>query len=131
MSAALCLQPGALRQEERLEQYSMSLAEANWRWVRGIDVPFDELRQHILCGTRLSGHRGYSLHDEQDHSEASSGGAAVRGAERGGRERDGWRVVQLTDIHLHPDPDHTHPTIGMYVACVAPTQPATPSDRAG
>ena len=96
----------------------MSLAEANWRWVRGIDVPFDEFRQHILSGTRLSGLRGYSLRDEQDHDAASSGGASVRGAARGGRERDGWRVVQLTDIHLHPDPDHTHPTIGM---CVAPT----------
>ena len=98
-----------MRQEERLEQYSMSLAEANWRWVRGIDVPFDELRQHILSsGTRLSGYRGYSLEDQSSSTHLRAGG----------RERDGWRVVQLTDIHLHPDPDHMHPTIGM---CVAPT----------
>ena len=106
----------------------MSLAEANWRWVRGIDVPFDELRQHILSGTtQLNGHHGYSLEDEQDHSEASSARAAVRGGARGGRERDGWRVIQLTDIHLHPDPDHTHPTIGM---CVPPTARNPNRDRA-
>ena len=52
--------PGAVRRAEELSEYSMTLAECNWRWVRGVES-FERFRDDVIARCTIHGTRGYAL----------------------------------------------------------------------
>ena len=52
--------PGAVRRPEQLSEYTMTLAECNWRWIRGVES-FEHFRDNVIARSSLQGQRGYAL----------------------------------------------------------------------